>query len=180
MTLRAPEFRSDSGVPFTSLIHPSNPDSGPYGGMSFVTFPVEGRPALVSMVVGTQGLSPDEEVLGRPGHGRKAAAICSWLNKKYGRGEMVAWAKQDSARIDLDLPGNIRSLFSDYQPVFTRYGRVIYDLYAPGQNRVGTEKCLKAFLDLMFAERGRQPLKGAEADARRIQAEYFYAAGLLS
>lgn len=106
VTLRAPEFRTGSGgVPFAALIDPSNPDSGAYGGMSFVIFSMEDRPALLSMVIGTQGLSPDEEVLGRPGHGRKVAAICNWLNKQYGRGKMVAWAKQDPARIDLDMQG---------------------------------------------------------------------------
>ena len=36
---RVPEFKGDVGVPFGALIHPSNPDSGPYGGMSFVVFP---------------------------------------------------------------------------------------------------------------------------------------------
>ena len=45
---------------------------------------------LISVVIGTQGLSPDEEVLGRPGHGRKVAAICNWLNTKHGHGNMVA------------------------------------------------------------------------------------------
>lgn len=110
VTLRAPAFRPESGgVTFAALIHPSNPESGAFGGMSFVIFPVEGRPALLSMVIGTQGLSPDEEVLARPGHGRKVAAICNWLNKQYGQGEMLAWAKQDPARIDLDMPGNIKT-----------------------------------------------------------------------
>ncbi len=85
----------------------------------------------------------------------------------------MAWAKQDPARIDLDMPGNIKTLFAEYQPVFARYGRVIYALYAPGPDQQGTEKCLKAFLDLMFSERGHQPLKGAEADARRIKAAYY-------
>lgn len=173
VTLRAPEFRSSSGVPFAALIDPSNPDSGAYGGMSFVIFPMEGRPALLSMVIGTQGLSPDEDVLARPGHGRKVSAICKWLNNKYGRGKMVAWAKEDPARIDLDMPGNIKRLFADCQPIFARYGRVIYGFYAPDQDRRGTEECLKAFLDLMFGERGHQPLKGAEKDAKQIQAEYY-------
>jgi hypothetical protein len=33
--------------------------------MSFVIFPVEGEPCLVAMVIGTQGLAPDEAILGR-------------------------------------------------------------------------------------------------------------------
>lgn len=171
--IRAPEFKDDKGVTFAALIDQSNPDSGAYGGMSFVIFPQEERPALLAMVIGTQGLSPDEEIVGRPGHGRKVAAICQWLNKKYGRGKMVSWAKQDPARIDADLPGHIKMLFSDYQPAFTRYGRVIYGFYVPGEDRHGTSEALKAFLDLLFFERNYFPLKGSMEDARRIQSEYF-------
>ncbi len=79
VTLRAPEMKggNDAGVPYAAYIHPSNADAGAYGGMSFVIFPVEGAPCLVAMVIGTQGLAPDETILGRPGHARKMQAICS-------------------------------------------------------------------------------------------------------
>src|SRR5438477_12642026 len=86
VTLRAPEMSADSGVPFSAYIHPSNPPSGPYSGLSFVIFPVPDQPCLIGLVVGTQGLSPDEVILGRPGHARKAQAICSWLNRDFGGG----------------------------------------------------------------------------------------------
>lgn len=89
VALRAPEFRGGSGVPFAALIHPSNPDSGAYGGMSFVIFPVQDGPCMLALVVGTQGLSPDEAVLGRSGHARKTKAICNWLNKEYGQVELL-------------------------------------------------------------------------------------------
>ena len=46
---RVREIKSDTGVPFGALIHPSNPDSGPYGGMSFVVFPVPDAPCLVAL-----------------------------------------------------------------------------------------------------------------------------------
>ena len=173
ISLRAPDFPSGSGIPFTALIDPSNPDSGAYGGMSFVIFPVENSPALLGMVIGTQGLSPDEEILGRPGHGRKTKAICSWLNSEFGQGNMVAWSKQDPARIDLDMPGNVKNLLPDFQAAIKKYGKVIYGLYCPGEDQRGTVEAVKAFLDLMFAERGYEPLKSAEADAARIQAAYY-------
>lgn len=172
-SLRAPEFGSRPGVPFAALIDPSNPDSGAFGGMSFVVFPVEGRAALIGMVIGTQGLSPDEEILGRPGHGRKTRAICGWLNSKYGRGRMVAWAKQDPTRIDLDMPANVKIIFSEFQAAFKRYGKVIYGFYVPDEDRLKTEEAVKAFLDLMFLERGYAPLTGAEKDAKNIQAAYY-------
>lgn len=58
---------SDAGIPYAAYTHPANPDSGAYGGMSFVVCPVEDGPCLIGMVVGTKGLSPDEAILGRPG-----------------------------------------------------------------------------------------------------------------
>src|SRR5437763_71238 len=75
VTLRAPEMSTESGIPFPAYIHPANPPSGAYGGMSFVIFPVPGEPCLIAMVVGTQGLAPDERILGRPGHARRMQAI---------------------------------------------------------------------------------------------------------
>jgi 5-methylcytosine-specific restriction enzyme B len=173
VTLRAPGFRGNEGVPFAAYIHPSNPDSGAYGGMSFVLFPIEDGPCLIAMVVGTQGLSPDEEVLSRPGHARKVAAICAWLNKKYGQGNMLAWAKHDPVRTDLDTPSNIKQLFPVYQSIFERYGRVLYGIFVPNDNREATTAALKAFLDLTFEERGQFPLKAITHEADQIRAAYF-------
>jgi 5-methylcytosine-specific restriction enzyme B len=63
VTLRAPEMKggNDSGVPYAAYIHPSNADSGAYGGMSFVIFPANEGPCLVAMVIGTQGLATFRE-----------------------------------------------------------------------------------------------------------------------
>lgn len=95
IALRAPAMGGETGVPFAAYIHPSNPPSGAYSGLSFVIFPADGAPCLLGLVVGTQGLTPDEAILGRPGHARKTKAICGWLNRRYGKGGRVAWAKQD-------------------------------------------------------------------------------------
>lgn len=173
VTLRAPMFSSGEKVPFAALIDPSNPDSGAYGGMSFVICPVDEGPALIGLFVGTQGLSPDEDVLGRPGHGRKVAAICKWLNAVYGKGKMVAWAKQDPARVDVDVPGNIKMQYMDYKSIFDKYGRVIYGFYSPTDDREATMRSLCAFLDLMFAERGITPLKPSERQSEEIKEEYY-------
>jgi 5-methylcytosine-specific restriction protein B len=91
--LRAPDMKgSESGVPYAAYIHPDNKDAGAYGGMSFVIFPTEGAPCLFGMVIGTQGLAPDEGILGRPGHTRKLQAISRWLNHTYGSGEQISWS----------------------------------------------------------------------------------------
>ncbi len=160
-------------MPFAALIHPSNPDSRAYGGMSFVIFPVDNGPCLVSLVIGTQGLSPDESVLGRPGHIRKVRAICNMVNSQHEKGELLAWSKQDPTRTDLDVPFNIRQIFSDYSSVFDRYGKVLYGIYRPTENQETTAKLLKAFLDLMFEERGITPRAGSIQDNENIRAEYF-------
>ncbi len=172
-TLRAPSFSSDSGVPFAALIHPSNPDSGAYGGMSFVIFPIDDSPCLISLVIGTQGLSPDETILGRPGHIRKVGAICNMINSQYGKGEMLAWTKQDPTRTDLDIPLNIKQIFNDYSSVFDRYGKVLYGIFRPTKNQEATTKLLKAFLDLMFEERGINPRASYKRDYEAIRSEYF-------
>jgi len=171
--LRAPKMTTGDGVSFAAYIHPSNPDSGAYGGMSFVIFPVEGAPCLVGMVVGTQGLSPDENILSRPGHARKIAAICDWLNKEYGKGSLVAWAKHDPTRIDLDVPDHIKRVFATYQSVFNRYGKVLYGIFVPGENLVATRQAVYAFLDLMFAERGSVVLSNFDKESEEIRNRYF-------
>ncbi len=167
--LRAPEAIAE--VPFTAYIHPSNPKSGAYSGMSFAIFPLADQPALITLVVGTQGLSPDEAILGRPGHARKCQAICKWLNATYGTGELVAWAKHDPTRTDMPMPRF--DSWSDYKSVFDRYGKEIYAVYRPTDQRTGTEEALSAFLDLLFEERGYQPMSASRADSERVQASWF-------
>ena len=173
VTLRNPQFKNENGVTYAAYIHPSNPNSGPYGGMSVAICPVEHGPCLLCFVVGTQGLSPDEDVLGRPGHARKVQAICAWLNAKYGRGRLVAWAKEDPVRTDQEVPDTIAKHFSPYQAVFNKYGKVLYAIYVPDEDRDSLREALSAFLDLMFEERGHRPLKGALVDSERIRGEWF-------
>jgi len=173
VTLRAPEMSPDSGVPFAAYIHPSNPTSGPYSGLSFVIFPVADGRALVGLVVGTQGLSPDETILGRPGHARKVQAICAWLNQKYGNGRLVAWAKQDPTRTDLSVPKEAKNAWPGYESVFDRYGKEMYAIYCPTDDRRGTEDALSAFLDLLFEERGIQPIANCKENSESIRASWF-------
>lgn len=174
VALRAPDMRGgNSGVPYAAYIHPSNADAGAYGGMSFVIFPVDGEPCLVAMVIGTQGLAPDEAILGRPGHARKMQAIATWLNHQFGGGDQVAWAKQDPTRVDIDIPGSIQRAWSPYERVFKRYGQVLYALYRPTEDTAGTVAALTAMLDLMFEERGHSALKEFQDDSISTQSAWF-------
>jgi 5-methylcytosine-specific restriction protein B len=173
VTLRAPEMSNDTGVPFAAYIHPSNPRSGPYSGLSFVIFPVPQNPCLVGMVVGTQGLSPDEAILGRPGHARKIQAISAWLNKQHGSGKRIAWAKQDPTRTDLQIPDDVKKEWSAYKGIFDRYGKEVYALFRPTEDRAATETAVSSLLDLLIEERGHLPLASQQPSYESIRAAWF-------
>lgn len=165
---------ADGSVPYVALIGPGQEQSGPYGGMSFVVFPADedGWPALICMGVGTNGLAPDETVLGRPGHGRKCAAIASWLNSFGANG--YAWAKRDPVRIDLDMPSATIRRLSAWQTSCGRYGKVLYAAFAPPVTRSQESdrivlNALTAFLDLFFDERNIEPKASFAADAEVLR-----------
>lgn len=175
--LRVNASTQEDSVPYAALIAPGQELSGAYGGMSFVVFPSDedGQPALVSMVVGTNGLAPDETILGRPGHARKCAAITKWLNSLSGEG--FAWAKRDPVRIDLDIPTSIQITCEAWSKSLDRYGKVIYACFAPPAQRsdandVLTRKALIAFLDLFFQERRIEQKKEAAAETDRIRRDW--------
>ena len=168
-------------VPYLALINENNPASGPYGGMSFVVFPTLGSPCLFGMVVGTQGLAPDEKILGRPGHARKIGAVCQWLNNEYAENERIAWAKYDPCRTEKEnelinepLSVNAENGADEYQPILDKYGHVLYGMCHGGRmSEEAIEKALKAFLDLMLQERGVNLLKSAQEDANDIERNYL-------
>ena len=173
--LRAPEMKggNDSGVPYAAYIHPSNTEAGVYGGMCFVIFPAAGVPCLVAMGIGTQGLAPDETILGRPGHARKMQAVCTWLNHRFGDGEQVAWAKQDPTRVDINVPTSIQTKWGGYERAFDKYDNVLYAIYRPSDDRESTLAAVTAMLDIMFEERGHTPLKEYEGDAQTVKSAWF-------
>ena len=169
---RTPSFKSDKGVPFSAIIHESNPTSGGYGGMSFVIFPIEDGPSMIAMVIGTQGLSPDEHIIGKPGHSRKMNAITKWLNSENKGAKQVAWAKREAVRTDISVPDNVRKEYSNYKNIFDRYGDVIYG-FCITEDRSILEKALKVFLDFHFDERGFRTLTNFEGEVQQIQSKYF-------
>lgn len=176
ITPRIPELPAagdDTMVPFAALIHPSNPNSGLYGGMSIAIFPGENSPCLLSFVVGTNGLAEDQNILGRPGHARKVKAMCAWLNKRHGGKGLVAWAKQEPSRIDQLVPSNITSQFPQYSRAFKRYGNVLYGIFVPTDEGSSTLEAVTAFLDLMFEERGEAPLSSFVKDSDRIKQQWM-------
>ena len=173
IALRAPAMGGETGVPFAAYIHPSNPPSGAYSGLSFVIFPADGAPCLLGLVVGTQGLTPDEAILGRPGHARKTKAICAWLNRRYGKGGRVAWAKQDPTRTDISVPDEIKKEWSSHKAALDRYGKEVYALFRPTTDKAATEAAVSALLDLLFEERGYEPLARWQPSAEEIRSAWL-------
>jgi len=173
IALRAPAMGGETGVPFAAYIHPSNPSSGAYSGLSFVIFPADGAPCLLGLVVGTQGLTPDEAILGRPGHARKTKAICAWLNRRYGKGGRVAWAKQDPTRTDISVPDEIKKEWSSHKAALDRYGKEVYALFRPTTDKAATEAAVSALLDLLFEERGYEPLARWQPSAEEIRSGWL-------
>src|SRR6185295_16261045 len=112
----------------------------------------------------------DESILARPGHARRAKAICEAINRREER--FAAWAKQDPTRTDQSVPENVAVEFEAYANPLKRYGKDVHAIYKPSDDHKATEFALKAFLDLYFEERRHLPLK-VHTDAEAIRNEYF-------
>ncbi|MBM3496381.1 MAG: AAA family ATPase [Armatimonadetes bacterium] len=164
---------TDRNVPFAALIQPDNPSSGAYAGTSFVVFPQANAPALAGLVVGTDGLGADSEILGRPGHARKCHAIARWLNADHG--QMVAWAKPDPTQQTDTVPSLVAesAAFLPHQEALARYGNVMYLLYAPTDDRTRAARAVAAILDLLMEERGIATLQAAREDATALRRHWL-------
>src|SRR5699024_4309870 len=142
-----------------------------YSGMSFVVFPIEDGPAMIAMVLGTQGLHPDENIIGKPGHSRKMNAITNWLNTKHDSEKPVAWAKREAIRTDNTVPQNIVDAYPKYYDIFDKYGTEIYG-FCIAKDDIA-EDALKVFLDFNFEERGFTPLSNSKEEFKHIKQQYF-------
>ena len=177
--LRVNAQEPGQNVPFAALIPKGQPDSGPYGGMSFVLFPSRTSAPLFGLVIGTQGLQPDEAILARPGHARQTAAIARYLNHRARR--QIAWAKRDPVRVDLDVPRSaaepLGASDDDLNAALVRYGKYLYlacrlDSADPAQDAAVRPLALAAMLDLFFAERGHTPLAAHRGHFDAIRQEW--------
>lgn len=148
---------------FAGLVHVDAPDSGVYGGMSLIWFPVrpdDERPAssLLTFVCGTKGLSPDEHILSRPGHARHLQGLRRYLAASVG---VSMWVKHDPANLSQDVPKIIREQYPQYESVFNRYGNCIYGAVEVPADLDKAKVVVSAFLDLYAWERDWQLLKRA-------------------
>lgn len=143
-----------SGIPWAGLIHEDNPPSGRYGGASVVWFPTDDAGSLITLVVGTQGISPDEGILTRPGHRRRVVALRRYL----ARLGIDAWTKPDPASLTTSVPLGVQRQFDGFEDTFRRYGSVIYCMAKVPTDPALARQVVQAFFDLYAFERGWQVL----------------------
>ncbi|HWF84654.1 MAG TPA: AAA family ATPase, partial [Vicinamibacterales bacterium] len=141
----------DDGVAWAGMISGENPPSGPYGGASIAWFPRD-TGSLITFVIGTRGLAPDEGLLTRQGHRRRTTALRRHLSELG----VSVWSKPDPASLSVDVPESARRLFPACDPVFKRYGAVVYCAAWVGNDLDAAiaRSAVQAFFDLYAFERG--------------------------
>ena len=165
LSVRSPLIQPEK-APFAALLHKDSPTSGGYGGTSFVIFPsTEG--SFFSLGVGTQGLAPDEDILSRPGHARFCRAFASWANSLAG--EILAWAKTDPTRTDLNMPPIAKESLDTWEAAIKRYGNVLYTVARRTEDKEMTEQTFFALLDFYLAERGYEPLTTFKPESLQLR-----------
>lgn len=161
----------DQNVPFAGLLHPENPSSGVYGGMSLIWFPIAGDDAgpacsLLTFVCGTRGLSPDESIMGRPGHARHLRALGHYLHREVG---VPVWTKRDPANLSQDVPNVVKTKFPRFSAVFSRYGEYLYAVAEVPQDLKKARQVVSGFLDFYAWERDWIALKGAADEVTQLK-----------
>jgi 5-methylcytosine-specific restriction enzyme B len=175
--LRLNSQTAEGSVPYVALIPGDQDTSGPYGGMSFVIFPADedGKPGLIAMGVGTNGIAPDEEILARQGHARKCAAITTWA-RALGIG-IHAWSKRDPVRVDMELPDAVDSWLESWRGPAETYGKVLYSIVIPPDTPSSSQKSelsrvISAYVDLFFQERNVGVKKDSAKESADIMSSW--------
>lgn len=162
----------DKNVPFAGMLHPENPTSGVYGGMSLIWFPIpadDAGPAcsLLTFVCGTRGLSPDEAIMGRPGHARHLRALGRYLNRELG---VPVWTKRDPTNLGQTIPDVLKNQYPRFSSVFARYGSFLYAVAeVPADDMPRATTLVTAFLDFYAWERNWVPLKAVEEQVASLK-----------
>lgn len=164
---------SEEYIPFAGLIHPDNPNSGMYGGFCLVWFPLRGDDArpkktLLALGCGTRGLAPDENILARPGHVRYLQALRKYITEKTG---VFVWCKHDPSNLAESIPDVIKSQFSDFSTVFSKYGNVLHFICEVPNDPEKALFITKAFLDFYAWERNWKVLSAAKIEFENLLSE---------
>ena len=158
-------------VSFAGLVHEESPTSGVYGGMSLIWFPIgedgdRKSSSLLTLVCGTRGLSPDEHILGRPGHARYLQALRRHLGTEHG---LAVWTKFDPTNLSQTFPRVIRQQYPEFSGVINRYGNYIYACARVPHDENAARHVVSAFLDLYAWERDWRPLAAARDEVGTLK-----------
>lgn len=150
-------------VPYAGFIHPDNPSSGAYGGASLIWFPTEAG-SILTLVVGTGGLSPDEGLLSRPGHRRRVRALRRHLLDH----EIWTWVKPDPTALGVTVPDFVAQHLDGFKAVLKRYGGELYAIAEVPRDPERARIVVQAFFDLYGYERGWKVLKEFERESNQL------------
>ena len=161
----------EDSVSFAGLLHEESATSGVYGGMSLIWFPIseDGNgqgSSLLTFVCGTRGLSPDEDILGRPGHARYLQALRRHLGQACG---VTAWTKYDPTNLSQPFPKVVRQQYPEFSGVLNRYGNYIYACAKVPHDPAVARKVVSAFADLYAWERGWQPMAAVKDEVEALK-----------
>ncbi|WP_374712414.1 McrB family protein [Symbiobacterium terraclitae] len=151
-------------IPYAGFIHPDNPTSGAYGGASLVWFPTEEAGSIITLVVGTAGLSPDEGLLSRPGHRRRVRALRRYLTKH----NIWMWVKPDPTALGVPVPEFVQERLDPFRPALRRYGGELYAIAEVPKDVDRARIVVQAFFDLYAYERGWKVLQAHEPEYRQL------------
>lgn len=150
-------------IPYVGFIHPDNPPSGQYGGASLVWFPTENG-SILTLVVGTSGLSPDEGLLSRPGHRRRVKALRRYLMDH----DIWAWAKPDPTALGVPVPDFVHKRLPNFSAALKRYGGELYAIAEVPPEPDRARLVVQAFFDLYAYERGLRVLKQFDSEFSQL------------
>jgi 5-methylcytosine-specific restriction protein B len=160
---------NDDGTPWAGLVHPSSLRTGVYGGASLVWFPTDDG-SLLTLIVGTGGIAPDDGLLTSPGHRRRVAALRRYLTQNG----IAAWSKPDPALLDLPVPNSIvhTEPFAPFHKAFERYGRWMYCIARVPDDAEKARLAVQAFLSLYGTARGWQPRRAWQDQVAAFESDF--------
>ena len=165
--LTSPGKKTGMDVPFAGLIHPDNPTTGAFKGISVAWMPSGEAGTLIAFFVGGGGLGPDEQRFDRPGLHRRAAALA----ERTALLGTPAWSRIRGGEIEEQIPPSVRARFPGFEEVFERHGPQVYCIAKVPRNAAAAKKVVRGFLDLYAYERGWEIRKAAVKYYNRFQAE---------
>lgn len=159
--------KAASKASYAGWITAENPSSGPYQGTSLVWFPSpeENGGSVLALVIGTDGFGADAQLLSRPGHRRRLAALA-----RLHHGQ--TWVKPDLLDLSTPIPASIKARWPAIDAALASYQNVIYAA-TPVTSQDDSER-VQDLLDIFFAEHGT-PITG-KAKRRWEQREQAIAA----